>query len=300
MKKTLLLTSTSLFCASAFAFPDYEPFADSTGSGGTSYATGSILTNQINASGRAWYQAGPGTGATPTVAAGDLSVSGLYSAGGGQSAAFGGNGTSARLNLGIGAGGIMSDTVYFSFAMKLTDLTGLNAGGVFWAGFNNTQGAQNTTPNTVATRVVTRTAGAGLFNVGLDKSSGTIGSFVWDPNNYTTSDTIFLVGSYTFTAGTTTDDVSQLWVNPSSASFGAGSAPGGALSVTAGTDLARVASFVLYDRSANEPAGGLIDDLRFGLSWADVTPTSAPVPEPSCLALATLGIAGLCIRRRSW
>lgn len=294
-KTSLLLTSIICFIsASALALPDYEPFADSTGSGGTSYSTGANLIGQVNAAGQTWFQAGPGGNPQPTIAAGDLTVPGLFSAGGGQSAAFGTNGTSARLNLSVGAGGIMANTVYYSFAMKLTDLANLNTAGVFWAGFNNAQGSQTSTPNTVATRVLTRTAGAGLFNVGLDKSSGTTGSFVWAPGNFTTSDTIFLVGSYTFNTGTTTDDVSQLWVNPNSATFGGASAPGGSLSSTAGTDLARVASFVLYDRNANEPNGGLIDDLRFGLTWADVT----PVPEPSVLSLGALGLAGLCLRLR--
>lgn len=298
MKKViLLLTPVCLFTASAFALPDYEPFADATASGGTGYTTGSILTNQVNAQGQAWYQAGPGTGPTPTIAAGDLSVPGLYSAGGGQSAAFGGNGTSARLNLSVGAGGITNGTVYYSFATKLTDLTGLSTSGVFWAGFNNSQGAQNTTPNTVVTRLVTRSAGAGLFNVGLDKSSGTTSSFVWDSQNFTTSDTIFIVGSYTFNPNTG-DDVSQLWVDPDSSTFGDASAPSALLTNSAGGDIARVASFVLYDRNANEPAGGLIDDLRFGTSWGDVTPTVGSVPEPSAISLAFMGLlTALGLRR---
>ena len=37
---------------------------------------------------------------------------------------------------------------------------------------------------------------------------------------FTTSDTIFLVGSYTFNIALTNDDVSQLWVNPPVATFG--------------------------------------------------------------------------------
>lgn len=286
----IIIIPICLITLSASALPDYEPFADSSGSGGTTYSTGQNLIGQTNASGRTWFQAGPGGNPQPTIAAGDLSISGLYSTGGGQSAAFGGNGTSARINLSVGAGGITSDTVYFSFAMKLTDLTGLSSSGVFWAGFNNTQGSQTTTPNTVVTRVETRSAGAGLFNIGLDKSSGTASSFVWAPGDFSISDTVFLVGSYTFNTGTTTDDISQLWVNPDSSTFGAGSAPGGSLSSTAGTDIARVASFPLYDRAAGEPAGGLVDDLRFGLTWADVTPA---VPEPSMLSLGVFGLAAL-------
>ena len=289
----LLLTSFCFVSASVFALPDYEPFASATGSGGTSYSTGANLIGQTNAALQTWWQAGPGGNPQPTVAAGDLTVSGLYSAGGGQSAAFGGNGTSARLNLSVPAGGITAGTVYFSFAMKLTDLSGLTTGGQYWAGFNNVQGSQTTTPGTVVTRVTTRSATGG-FNIGLQEGSQTtLGNLVWNSSLFTTSDTIFLVGSYTFNPSTG-DDVSQLWVNPNSSTFGAGSAPGGSLTSSGGTDIARVASFVLYDRSVNEPAGGLIDDLRFGLNWADVTPV---VPEPSTCALGILGLAALCVRR---
>ena len=296
LKNIVPFASLCLFARTAFALPDYEPFADSTGSGGSSYSTGSNLVGQTNASGQVWFQAGSGVNPQPTIAAGDLSISGLASTGGGQSAAFGGNGSNARLNLSVGAGGITAGSVYYSFAMKLTDITGLSTSGVFWAGFNNSQGSQTTVPNTVATRIVTRANGTGGFNIGLDKASGTASSFVWAPGDFTTSDTIFIVASYNFNTGTTTDDICQLWVNPNSSTFGGAAAPGGSVFSSAGTDLARVASFVLYDRNAAEPAAGLIDDLRFGLSWADVTPSS--VPEPSAVTLATLGAIGLWLRRR--
>jgi len=292
MKKLLLLTPMCLVRLSASALSDYEPFADSTGSGGTSYSTGSNLIGQINATAHTWFQAGPSGNPQPTIAAGDLTVPGLFSTGGGQSAAFGGNGQSARINLSVGSGGFTTGSVYFSFAMKLTDLTALNTNGTFWAGLNNAQGSQATTPGTVVTRVMARSATNG-FNLGVQEGSQTVlGSFIWDSQVYTASDTIFLVGSYTFGPGSG-DDSSQLWINPNSSTFGAASAPGGALVSNGGTDIARVASFVLYDRATNEPAG-VIDDLRFGLTWADVTPA---VPEPSAVALGAAGLAILGRRR---
>ena len=44
--------------------------------------------------------------------------------------------------------------------MKLTDITGLNTTGVFWAGFNNSSLAQGTLPSVVAARVYARAAAA--------------------------------------------------------------------------------------------------------------------------------------------
>ena len=295
----LLGLAACLLSLPASAMPDYEPFSDATASGGTSYSTGSFLAGQTDAGGQSWWELGPnvGTGGVqPTVAAGDLTVPGLASSGGGQSAAFGGNGDDARLNLSVGTGGITAGTVYFSFALRLTDLTGLTSGGTWWAGFNNVQ-SQNvgtTRANTVVTRVMTRSATGG-YNIGLQEgSTGSSFNTAWDSTVYTTSDTVLVVGSYTFNPGTG-DDVSQLWVNPASSSFGAATEPGGALSSSGGSDIARIASFILYDRSTAEPAGGLIDDLRFGQSWAEVT----PVPEPSMLALGALGLGGLFLRRRA-
>ncbi len=212
-------------------------------------------------------------------------------------AAFGGSGNNARINLSVGGGGIATGTVYFSFAMKLTDLTGLTTSGGYFFGFNNSQGSQSTTPGTVVTRVETRSAGAGQYNIGLQEGSqGTLGNLAWGSQTFTTSDTVFIVGSYTFnpSAG---DDVSQLWINPSSTTFGAASPPTSTLTSSGGTDIARIASAVLYDRGSGEANGGLMDDLRFGTNWSDVTPALAVVPEPSTIALGGLGLAGLCARR---
>jgi len=313
MKKFILILSSCLtglpvVAQLAVGNPQYDSFSDASGAGGTSYAIGSPLAGQTSAGyaayssgGQAWWELGPnvglgGTYSQPTLAAGDLSVPGLASAGGGRSVAFGGNGDSARMNLTVGRGGITSGTVYFSFAMKLTDLTGLTTGGTYWTGFNNVQ-SQNSgtaTPTTIVSRVMTRSATGG-FNIGLQEgSSGTLGNAAWDNTLFTTADTIFLVGSYTFNPGTG-DDVSQLWVDPTSSTFGAANAPTADLTSSGGTDGARIASFILFDRAANEPAGGELDDLRIGLDWADVTP--AATPEPSTTALGAFAIAGFFLMR---
>jgi hypothetical protein len=295
MNKFLLLACACLAAESALALPDYEPFSDSTGSGGTSYSVGANLIGQVNSSGSNWFQAGPGTGPQPTIAAGDLNIAGLYTTGGGRSMQFGGGpGTSARLNLSVSAGGIQSGTVYFSFALKLSDITGLDSAGQFFAGFNTAQGSQATQPNTIGDRILARSVTGG-YNIGIRQGTGGAqGNLAWGSTTFTTSDILFLVGSYTFNTGSTSDDVASLWINPDSTTFGAVSAPGGALTSTGGADIVRIASMTFYDQSAAEPAVGLIDNLRYGLTWADVTP---PIPEPSSMALAGLGLAAMLARR---
>jgi hypothetical protein len=102
----------------------------------------------------------------------------------------------------------------------------------------------------------------------------------WDTTTRSINSTFFIVGSYTFNPSTS-DDVSQLWINPT---IGSATAPSADLSATGGSDLSTIASFVLCDRIASEPSG-TFDELRIGASWADVT----AVPEPSSMVLAGFG-----------
>jgi hypothetical protein len=256
------LASSNAFLSVAVPNPlAFDPFAPAV----TAYAPGANLIGQTNAGGEYWTQAGP-SGSQPTIQTGSLSVGGLAGPSG-NSVKFGGNGMSARFNPGTNTA---SGTWFFSFIVRLADITGLSSSGVFWAGFNNSSGTQTTTPTSVGTRVVARSATGG-FNLGLDKSSGSPGSFVFSPLVFTPTDVIFLVGSYTFSSGSTTDDVSQLWINPPASTFGWAAAPAATLTNSVGTDLSGIASFVLFNRNSAEPAIILADEVRFGASWASVT-----------------------------
>ncbi len=252
----------------------YEPFAPAL----TGYVPGQNLIGQTNAEGRRWTQAGPDAGLTnqPVVVGGNLLGGGLAGPRG-HSVLFGGNGTSARFNLGTN---INSGSVFVSFLVRLADVTGLSPTGVFWAGFNNSSGSQTTTPTSVGTRIIARAAPGG-FQIGLDKSSGQTGWFVFHPTVFSTNETLFLVGAYTFNPGSGTDDVAQLWINPPPSSFGLGVPPPPTLTSTASNDLSQIASFVLFNRNAAEPARILADELRIGQTWASVTPPAALLPSPA-------------------
>ncbi len=287
MKRLLTFIAVGTFSTSVFAFPDYDPFADATGSGGTSYAVGANLVGQTDAQGQTWFQAGPASATTPKITAGNLTYAGLPVSQG-NSVSFGGNGQSARLNTSSVVG---TGTIYYSFILDVTGITGLSTSGVFWAGFNNSVGSQATTPTTVATRLYTKTSGSG-FVLGVDKNSSSTSDWYWDTTTRNVGDTLFIVGAYELNSGTTTDDVSYLWINPTVGSL---TAPAPTLTAATGADitLGQVASFVLFDRSTAQPSG-VIDELRIGTSWADVT----GVPEPTTTALAGLGILALISRYR--
>ena len=226
-----------------------------------------------------------------TIAAGSLTVPGLAPPLG-NSITFGGLGLTDRISIGTP---INSGTTYYSFAFSVTDLGGLNTSGGFLAGFNSATGTAAGQPTAIGTRVLTRASGSG-FQVGLEKNSGMGANFVFDPEVFDIGETIFVVGSYTFVAGTT-NDVSELWINPDPLTFESALAPPPTLTAPlAGGDLTQIASFLFRQGNAATVPGVVVaDEIRVDSSWAGVT----PVPEPGSAALLALGAAGLVARRKA-
>ncbi len=313
MKRLIILCASCLATLPALGqlavgHPTYDPFADATSSGGTSYTAGDNLAGQTSAgyavyspgAQQWWLRTGPGSGGTqPTISSENLTYAGLANGGGG-SALFGPNGDTALMNLETASGGItptIANTVYYSYSLKLTDLTGLSTTGVGITGGTQLQGLNGNNPPSWADVVMIRSDGGTGFNIGLDGGGKgtTAATLAWDSTSYSAGDTLFLVGAYNFTdaANSFANGDGLLWINPSASDFGAASAPAETLlSGGNNTALARIASIVL-EQPADGPTG-LLDDLRVGLTWADVTPV---VPEPSAFALGALGLGFLCWRR---
>jgi hypothetical protein len=286
MKKALVLIAAgALFATAVYALPDYEPFADATAGGGTTYAVGANLIGQTNAQGQTWYQAGPISTTLSKIVAGNLSY-GELPASQGNSVNFGGTGESARLNL--NGGTITSGTIYYSFLLQITAVSSANTGaaGLVWAGFNNALGSQSGTPSVMAAQIKTKMLTSSTFALGTSKASTVASDCVWDPITRSVGDTLFVVGSYTLNSGSSSDDVSQMWINPA---IGSATPPAATLTASTGGDISSglIASFVLENRDVKE-SSGIMDELRFG-TWADVT----AVPEPSTVVLAGFGALAL-------
>ena len=274
-----------LIAVSSRAAICYDPFADGTSGGGTSYAVGGFLFHQVNALGTEWFAltntpAPPATG-FPTIAAGNLSYPGLPSSTGNSVFIPATTGVMGRLTLGFT---ITNGQVYFSFLLKVLDLSGINTSGTqnnYFAGFGDTIGNQNATLLRAATRIYTRRAGTG-FNLGVARNSNTTADWIFETTQLSTNQVLFVVGAYDYNNHT-----ASLWVNPASSTFGSNAAPAAAALATAGADLNvnGIRGFVLGCRT-NAPPGCLVDDLRVGTTWAMVTGGPGVATQPASQSLA--------------
>ena len=79
MRNLLILLAFFFVSLRTSALPSFDPFADATANGGTSYTVGSTLTNQFNPALFApWYSRGGSFGSTtPLIVSGNLSYPGL-------------------------------------------------------------------------------------------------------------------------------------------------------------------------------------------------------------------------------
>jgi len=260
-------TSSNAVLTVTYPFPFYEPF---------NYPAGANLGGQTSPNYLVWSDVGTSTtGPYVTIQSNNLAVAGLM-APSGKSIRFGGLGRSSRLSFPAGAP-FTTGTLYYSFALQVLDITGLSSSGVFIAGFNNSIGTQTNQPTVVGTRLYVRSTNGG-FNLAVAKNSSTTTDWVWDPRTFTTNQILFIIGSYTFNNTNSSDDVSMMWINPDSSTFGATNAPTNALLATNGSDITanQIASFVFLQRATNEPPAMIADELRIGTNWASVTPVTLP------------------------
>ena len=127
MKKLLFVLPLALGVCHAPASACFDPFADATADGGTSYAVGGFLFKQVNGLGTTWYAltntpAPPATG-FPVVASGNLSYAGLPASTGNCISIPASTGVMGRLTLDFV---VTNGTAYYSFLLKVTDLSGVD------------------------------------------------------------------------------------------------------------------------------------------------------------------------------
>ena len=114
------------------------------------------------------------------------------------------------------------------------------------------------------------------YLIGVQKG-GAGATATFDTTERHADDTIFLVGRYDFTVSS---NAVSLWVNPSPSTFGASAEPPAFIMASNGTDGLTIDRFNMRQNTVvSVPAAMQWDELRFGTSWAVVTP-----PPPSLLS----------------
>jgi MYXO-CTERM domain-containing protein len=138
-----------------------------------------------------------------------------------------------------------------------------------------------------------RIGGVGGFGLGARLENGTVYAHGWDDTTAVkpagtavTAGTVFVVGRITWGATALDDDTVDIFL------------PGTDLVLpgTAASTMSRN-----FDQSTftnlgiGSAGGGEVDEIRFGTSYADIS----PIPEPSAVLLGALGFLALLRRRRN-
>lgn len=313
MKKVYALIAasavTAFWSTSAFAnLLIYEPF---------DYSSGSAIVGQSDpyapVGGPSWASAGTAGTSVHQVATGSLTGPSGFPASVGNSGSLmnADSNEYARMSLGSTYG--PNATLFYSVLVDVPATNGLttantnpNANNDGLIAFNNNSGA-GTKPNTWAGQLSIRLGagaggGAGTYDLGIRASTtpNGVGNTYWSAD-LTPGTTYLVVVQFTEGATAGSGGLSSIWINPSSAFFGAVSAPApdgstiGTFSATPANDHASSLIIGAGIAAGADPNQTLVDEIRVGTSWADVT----SVPEPSTLALAGFGLLGLLFRLRA-
>ena len=299
-----LLCATGLFIVfastpAAAGLLIYEPF---------DYSSGSAVIGQTDpyspVGGPTWARAGTANANSALVhqvASGSLTgPSGFPASIGNAGSMMNADSTEyARMSLGSQYG--VNATLYYSLLLDVPSTNGftiahsnVNAANDGIVSFNNATGA-GVRPSIFAGELTMRLgAGANTYNLGV-RASTTAASTTYFSGDLTPGQTYLVVVEYASGAPAGTGGINSLWINPSSATFGAGSAPAadgstaGTYSATASNDHSDSLIIGAGIAAGADPNQTLIDEIRVGTTWADVT----AVPEPSTLVLAGFGVLGL-------
>ena len=232
----------------------YEPFSYDNIGGPVNSNTAPNWTNNVAA----------GVTNDCNVTAGSLSYSGLLSSVG-NSVTNGGVGLGIRRFLGTN---VNSGGIYFSGLFRINEL-GYGAGG--WNGASTQIGGLCATDNSsFRLQVMVKSNSPSGYIIGVQKG-GTGVSATFHATEFHANETLFLVGKYDFDA---TPDTVSLWINPSPAKLGLSMAPTNGFVITnTGADGFIIDRFNMRQNTATTvPTAMQWDELRFGTSWADVTP----------------------------
>lgn len=231
--------------------------------------------------GGAWY-ANSGSGSTPAqIAAGGLTAPSGF-------AASSGNMAKTAISSGLESHATFATqttgtTVYYSFLLNIPTLE--TQAGSNLIGLSSTDGADYASVRYV------RNSADDFYTLGLSYRNTT--GFVMDTTHLAAGSTHLLVLSYQIISGTL-NDVASFWLDPSSSTFGSGTAPTALLTLTGSSTDTTSLNTVEIKNGSIVPTPTYIDEIRVGTSWADVT----PIPEPATVGMLGVGAAVAMLLRR--
>ncbi len=277
MKKLLTLTSLLLAMHVGAAVSFYDPFADATASGGTSYTPNSYLAGgpttiptQTNAQGFAWFCVSntfPVNAGVPVITNDNLSYPGIGSSSGNAVYIPPQPGNMGRITL---PATVSTGQCYYSFMLKVTDISTLTSAtsSNFLAGFTDTIGNTKQFLIRAQSYLVAKQSGGG-YVLGIGKNKPAVANVTYDTTVRNVGDTLFIVAGYDFV---TSGHPANLWINPTGTNLGAATPPAATVSDTTGTELASaIAGFVLGGYTNAAPPACVVDDVRVSTNWAVVT-----------------------------
>src|SRR5947208_3331712 len=201
--KAVLLAFLALPVSSAPAAMLYEPF---------NYTSGQRLSGQTDTNvtpNQAWNLVGT-VNTDPTVTTGSLSYPGVpvdTDKPGNSALTDSALANASRINL---PSTFTSGTVYYSMVLRVTSVTnfsnsstnGITTTGSFFAGFSNTQGTGSSIASAGAPLLVHRDPNdASKYQLGVGVATGNAFRQFDTTHSYGTSDTLFVVGSYSLVSG---------------------------------------------------------------------------------------------------
>lgn len=172
---------------------------------------------------------------------------------------------------------ITTGSGYLSF---LVNVTSVQTAGDYFIGLFQTS-------SVFPLRIYAKSDGATGFFFGVSKASSTV---VYETTSRSFGTTYFIVSNYILNTVTTTDDVVNLWVNPTlGGTETAATIPN--VTGTAADGSSITAAYLRQGSSANASAQR-VDAILVGTTWADVTPAAA-IPTLTVSPLTAFG--NVCI-----
>jgi hypothetical protein len=158
-------------------------------------------------------------------------------------------------------------TVYVSFLYQLTAYAAKDTNGVI-AFLDATNITSNAMPGTAALALLIDHTG----RIGINAGSPSTNGAQYETSATALNTTVLIVVRYTFHTSPT-KDVIDLWVNPSSASYG-GSAPIPDITITSAANWPSLAYFSLSYNNNDTTFGEKWDEVRISTTWAQAVPSS--------------------------